>query len=105
GSQRGHRQERQRLFFQAEDGIRDRTVTEFRRVLFRSIGWHPRIIRAPPHANVRSRMPTNPKDRSPLSDWGVNPTPLSSTPRMIKIGRASCRESGKIMERWLMGRG
>src|SRR5213079_2604325 len=43
----------------------------------------PRIIRVPPHANARSRMPTNPRDRSPLSDWGVNPTPLSSTPRMI----------------------
>src|SRR5207248_6160602 len=27
------------FFFQAEDGIRDRTVTEFRRVLFRSLGF------------------------------------------------------------------
>src|SRR6266540_1527915 len=43
----------------------------------------PRIISVPPHASARSRMPTNPSDRSPLSDWGVNPTPLSSTPRMM----------------------
>src|SRR5207244_11237218 len=43
----------------------------------------PRIIRVPPHANARSRMPTNPRDRSPLSDCGVNPTPLSSTPRLM----------------------
>src|SRR6266542_837834 len=43
----------------------------------------PRIIRVPPQANARSRMPTNPRDRSPVSDWGVNPTPLSSTPRMM----------------------
>src|SRR6266566_135319 len=45
-------------------------------------GW-PRMISVPPHANARSRMPTNPRDERPLSDWGVNPTPLSSTPRMM----------------------
>src|SRR6185312_2287087 len=45
-------------------------------------GW-PRMISVPPHANARSRIPTNPRDESPLSDWGVNPTPLSSTPRMM----------------------
>ena len=28
------------FFFQAEDGIRDKLVTEFRRVLFRSPGFH-----------------------------------------------------------------
>src|SRR5882672_11240550 len=43
----------------------------------------PRTISVPPHANARSRIPTNPSDESPLSDWGVNPTPLSSTPRMM----------------------
>src|SRR6266536_972256 len=43
----------------------------------------PRIIRVPPHAKARSRIPTKPRDRSPESDWGMNPTPLSSTPRMM----------------------
>src|SRR5207248_7700305 len=39
------------FFFQAEDGIRDRTVTEFRRVLFRSsVRSEPRGV-TPPAAN------------------------------------------------------
>src|SRR5207247_7913843 len=37
----------------------------------------PRIIRVPPHATARSRMPTNPRNRSPLSDWAVTPSPVS----------------------------
>src|SRR6266568_3318821 len=56
----------------------------------------PRINRVPPQANARSRMPTNPRDRRPLSDWGTNPTPLSSTARMMFLATRSTVTSTRV---------
>src|SRR3712207_7736092 len=45
------------FFFQAEDGIRDIGVTEFRRVLFRSLSPKPRSHAAAPFGQQHLREP------------------------------------------------
>src|SRR3712207_6999072 len=83
------------FFFQAEDGIRDIGVTEFRRVLFRSMGavhqapaadeLHPRQIgEEMAHARTVSR-----------EEFSCN-TKAYTRPEAAEIGRASCRERVEI---------
>src|SRR5690606_40191017 len=92
-----------RVLFQAEDGIRDFHVTEFRRVLFRS---RPR--RSIRRRTQRAAMPTNIETTKPRASvgMGVLVVPLSTASLIFKspappmtgiaikneIGRASCRE-------------
>src|SRR5205823_10690968 len=95
------------FFFQAEDGIRDKLVTEFRRVLFRSF-----VIADPLDANLRIALalkarklfsPLN-EDDAPLIHQVVDAKGLQLTRRVHaveidveqEIGRASCRERVEI---------
>src|SRR3989441_5890256 len=90
------------FFFQADDGIRDKLVTEFRRVLFRSSLLASKL---PSFKLVRSQ---NFLGGCPLDAWRshqVEAGQLGSEERLgicrrlrgsdachVEIGRASCRE-------------
>src|SRR5438309_3469463 len=94
-----------RFFFQAEDGIRDGTVTGFRRVLFRSVSYSPRKNQAarkkPADSLARSsRSPNGFLHTNTRSRMGVASSITSKEVVVSKflvlyrsqIGRASCRE-------------
>src|SRR5437867_13331499 len=73
------------FFFQAEDGIRDRTVTGVQTVLFRST---QKAIPVPPVRRPADSMPaTASRTTRCLSKAGAPPKPAPA-----EIGRASCRE-------------
>src|SRR5437763_16830128 len=71
------------FFFQAEDGIRDTSVTEFRRVLFRSLTFTDELL-------VLLEPPWLVDELDEL--WALT----------VEIGRASCRESVQV---WVAGAG
>src|SRR5438270_4765403 len=91
------------FFFQAEDGIRDLTVTEFRRVLFRSafdlLYWNADSTNLPgpmycyylrnTYLENKLRIPNALKNCGVPVDLGKVKLPMFG---LAKIGRASCRE-------------
>src|SRR5699024_11726368 len=86
------------FFFQAEDGIRYRNVTEFRRVLFRSpqplcpSHW---LAMAAPVCTPTSRYgrTENHSSTMRLATQGFPMSPATTSAVFSnKIGRASCRE-------------
>src|SRR5690349_15371812 len=60
----------------------------------------PCTISTPPQANARSRIPTRPSDRNPLRELGVNPTPLSATPRMSAFPAQRTDTSTRVALAW-----
>src|SRR5699024_11961681 len=85
------------FFFQAEDGIRDRNVTEFRRVLFRSLQLRSISI----YSHEGERRDVEFKLSSLNIVTGASKTGKSSLLDIVdycwgraEIGRASCRERG-----------
>src|SRR5437868_14907840 len=78
------------FFFQAEDGIRDRNVTEFRRVLFRSMTKLPLAGMGTGTAGVTAAALTSGTTSSTRGAGGCVPRRAAAQ----EIGRASCRESG-----------
>src|SRR5690606_40968081 len=86
------------FFFQAEDGIRDFHVMEFRRVLFRSkrLADHQvirhKLAEMARHINVTQAYLEQCAVRVMAGERPVADLSLLK----VQIGRASCRESGEI---------
>src|SRR5437867_10373548 len=81
------------FFFQAEDGIRDRTVTGVQTCAL------PISVRAPPHPVQRVLLQ---RKSSRLRVLRAGPRIRPCGDRSDEIGRASCRER---VERWVGGVG
>src|SRR5207244_5936734 len=95
------------FFFQAEDGIRDDLVTEFRRVLFRSagrmmsstLGRLTKLDHAVNTALMLSYVAIAKGDEVGLlgfADTVRAYDPARRGHRQFQIGRASCREGGEM---------
>src|SRR5690606_39724701 len=89
------------VFFQAEDGIRDFHVTEFRRVLFRSVQpLHHlpalRYQRRPSPEPAPATTPAATAFVAPLQTGAPSQLPGVAQQLRVEIGRASCRERGGV---------
>src|SRR5207249_8365998 len=83
------------FFFQAEDGIRDRTVTGVQRVLFRSrreLQSKIAEIQLEVRAGKRLRLAAS-------AGASVFPHDGTTYETLLEIGRASCRERAEVTVR------
>src|SRR5687767_15229244 len=95
------------FFFQAEDGIRDKLVTEFRRVLFRSFPQWIRMVVGvvevggaialliPVFAAIGASLLALLMVPATITQW-ISGEPGVFVPVILQTGRASCRERGEI---------
>src|SRR5205807_4121709 len=90
------------FFFQAEDGIRDYKVLEFRRVLFRSERGRRKRLLAQATPEAREGLPAElvlAADQFVISPAGRTEETARAHAygdEVRKIGRASCRERGEF---------
>src|ERR1022692_1523928 len=101
-----------RFFFQAEDGIRYYKVTEFRRVLFRSIfrATHPaptgRVATGPTEGSHAGLLQPGPAWQKPFPDsrclqrsFGIRGTPEGIPPAPGDLRDIPCTDRGTVCHR------
>src|SRR5438445_7479156 len=84
------------FFFQAEDGIRDIGVTEFRRVLFRSSHREDRNGEVDLPDAIFNEKPNMPVMHQAYLRQLANARQGTASTKTREIGRASCRERVEI---------